>query len=165
MEQRVVGELFERHAHSRLSSERCALGDWQGCFIVVWRDTLQLEDVALTRRHFDAWASQLRQRGMVLTVVRSRVASPSDEVRRALADFRAHGRRALCAMASVYEADGFTGAALRSVATNISLSSNAGFPQRSFGDLDAAADWLCQQRGSDSCSAALVTAVRVLMKT
>lgn len=129
-----------------LATDRYAIGEWRCVFFFVWRATTRLVDLDAARVPFADWLRRAQaDGGAVFTLVERDVGPPAEDARERLNEVRASGRGVVRAMASVYETQGFAAAALRSVATSVSVATKAAFPQRSFGAVGEAAAWFCAQ--------------------
>ncbi|HET9959126.1 MAG TPA: hypothetical protein VFQ61_31765 [Polyangiaceae bacterium] len=96
--------------------------------------------------NLDAFARETKLPiGYVLHLVSSAKPPASEDRELTTAMFNRHAGR-ITGLAVVIEADGFTGAALRSAVTMVFMMTCRGFPTRTFPNIRAAADWLAERQ-------------------
>jgi hypothetical protein len=141
-----------------------AVGYWGDTFFILWKKNTTMEATQQLRGHLLEF-TRSRPAGVgLLTIVEANAPVPGAEVRKALAAVLADFSRDIKASAVVFEGQGFSAAAVRSVVTGLTLIARQAYPHKVFGSLGEAGAWMLPQLPRQATQADLAAAVAGLRK-
>ena len=139
-----------------------ALGSWGDLFFILWKKNTTLEGAKAVRTHLLEF-TRARPAGVgLLTIVEANAPVPAADVRKALAAVLADFSRSIKASAVIFEGQGFSAAAVRSVVTGLTLIARQSYPHKVFGSLAEASAWMLPQLPRPVTAGELATAVASL---
>lgn len=136
-------------------------------YVVIWRHETRADAVVAVRAQLTEFA-QSHTGGMgLLTIVEKDAPIPSGDTRRALARVLGDFSSDIKASAVVFEGDGFSAAAVRSMVAGLTLVARQAYPHKVFANVSEACAWLGPQmpRRDSSHGGDLATAVSMLRQT
>jgi hypothetical protein len=115
---------------------------WHNVCFLIWRDKPTLDAVEEVGRHYRALATAHPKGFVVLVIIEATTPLPDEPVRRAITRHVDEIGQKMRAIASVHEATGFFGAAVRSILTAMKMVAREKVPTQMAGSLEDAAVWL-----------------------
>ena len=121
---------------------RSVIGAWNNVFVMVFRDVPSADWLRLAGEREAAFAARHPEGFVVLAVLPSMLLNLPSDVRDEAERLSRHRSPYLQAIALVIEGTGFVAAAVRSVASGISMLSRDKTPMRTFNNVEPASAWI-----------------------
>ncbi len=122
-----------------------ATAHWNDLFIGIWRGPTSVVAANEWGRQYENMAARHPAGFVAIGIVEAQTPIPDGPTRKAISAAMDRAEGTIRAMAGVQEANGFTGAALRSILLALSNMSHGPYPRRMFGGCGEAAVWLAPQ--------------------
>lgn len=142
-----------------------ATGHWGDMFFILWKKNTTMEATQQLRGHLVDFTRTHPAGVGLLTVVEANAPVPGADVRKALAAVLADFSRSIKVSAVVFEGQGFSAAAVRSVVTGLTLIARQAYPHKVFASLAEAGAWMIPQLPRPVTQNELAAALTSIRKT
>lgn len=139
-----------------------ATGHWGDVFFILWKKNTTMEATHQLRSNLVDFTRSHPAGVGLLTIVEANAPVPGADVRKALAAVLTDFSRNIKVSSVVFEGQGFSAAAVRSVVTGLTLIARQAYPHKVFASLAEAGGWMLPQLPRPVTQSELAAAVASL---